>query len=108
MPGNSYRLASAIGAGRVPPRATLNERTTVAMGYAMAQFIDGGRVAGKNPGLRNAAAMTRNLVRVRRGGLSRVVARFPNGNSTSTLRSFDSLANLLAACRARAGAAPAC
>ena len=101
VPGNSYRLASAIGAGRVPPRATLNERTTVAMGYAMAQFIHGGRVAGKNPGLRNAAAMTRNLVRVRRGGLSRVVSRFPNGNSTSTLRSFNSLANLLAVCRAQ-------
>jgi hypothetical protein len=28
-----------------------------------------------------------------------VLARYPNGNSTSTLRAFDSLANLLAACR---------
>ncbi len=101
VPGNSYRLASAIGAGAVPRRATVNERTTVAMGYAMAQFIAAGRVAGKDPGLRNAAAMTRNLVGVRGGGLSPVLAKFPNGGSTSTLRAFDSLANLLAACRAQ-------
>ncbi len=101
VPGNSYRLATAIGAGAVPRRVRLNERTTVAMGYAMAQFISGGRVAGKNPGLRNAAAMTRNLVRVGSGGLSRVIATFPNGRSTSTLKTFDSLANLLGTCRAQ-------
>lgn len=99
VPGTSYRLAAAIGAGPVPRRVTLNERTTVAMGYAMAQFIDGGRVAGREPGLRNAAAMTRNLVSVRGGTLSRVLGTFPNGNSTSTLRTFDSLANLLGVCR---------
>ena len=106
VPGDSYRLAAALGAGRVPRRATLNERTTVAMGFAMAQFIDGGRVAGKDPGLRNAAAMSGDLVRVGSGGLSRVLRRFPNGNSTSTLRTFDSLANLLGVCRAQGGAAP--
>lgn len=99
VPGTSYRLASAIGAGAVPRRITLNERTTVAMGYAMAQFIEGGRVAGKSPGLPNAAAMTRNLVRLRSGRLSRVVATFPNGNSTSTLKAFGSLANLISVCR---------
>ena len=96
---NSYRLAAVLGVGPVPPRAAIDERTTVAMGYAMAQFIEGNRVAGKNPGLRNAAAMTRNLVRVRDGRLSPVIRRFPNGNSTTALRSFGSLANLLAACR---------
>jgi len=99
VPGTSYRLAAALGAGSVPRRATLNERTTVAMGYAMAQFIDGGRVAGKDPGLRNSAAMSGDLVRVGSGGLSKVLRRFPNGNSTSTLRAFDSLSNLLGACR---------
>jgi DNA-binding beta-propeller fold protein YncE len=101
FPGSSYRLAAAIGAGRVPGRVTLNERTTVAMGYAMAQFIDRGRVAGMDPGLRNAAAMTGNLVRVGSGALSRVIGTFPNGKSTSTLRTFDSLANLLGVCRAQ-------
>ncbi len=101
VPGNSYRLAAALGVGAVPGRATVNERTTVAIGFAMAQFISGGKVAGKNPGLRNAAAMSRNLVRVGSGALSPVVKRFPNGNSTSTLRSFDSLANMLSLCRSQ-------
>ena len=96
---DSYELALALGAGRVPSRVTLNERTTVAMAYSMAQFIDGGRVSGKNPGLRNAAAMSRNLATRRRGAVSPVLARFPNGRSTSTLRAFNSLAGLLALCR---------
>ncbi len=96
---NAYRLAAATGVGAVPRRVTLNERTTVAMGYAMAQFIDGARVAGKDPGLRNAAAMTGNLARLDSGRLSGVLRRFPNGNSTSTMRTFDSLANLLGVCR---------
>ena len=96
---NTYRLGLALGAGHVPRQVTLNERTTVAMAYAMAQFIKGNRVSGKNPGLRNAASMTRNLVTRRLGLVSPVLAHFPNGRSTSTLRSFNSLANLLALCR---------
>jgi NHL repeat len=102
-PANAYRLAAALGTGRVPRRATVNERTTVAVGFAMAQFIAGDSVAGKDPGLRNSAAMTRDLVGRRGGGLSPVLRRFPNGASTSTLRTFDSLANLLAVCRAPGG-----
>ncbi len=98
VPGNSYRLAAALG-NRAPRRVTVNERSTVAIGYAMAQFIAGGRVVGENPGLRNAAAMTRNLVGVRGGRLSPVIRRFPNGSSTSALPTFGSLANLLGACR---------
>lgn len=99
VPGNSYRLAAALGTGKLPPRVTLNERTTVAIGYAMAQFIEAGRVAGEDPGLSNAAAMTANLVRPRSGTTSQVLSRFPNGRSTSTQRTFNSLANLLALCR---------
>jgi DNA-binding beta-propeller fold protein YncE len=99
VPGSSYRLAAALGAGRVPSTATVNERTTVAMGFAMAQFIAAGRVAGANPGLRNAAAMTRDLVGRRNGGIGGILRRFPNGNSTSTMRTFGALANLVSLCR---------
>ena len=99
VPGSSYRLAAVLGSGSVPPTVAVDERTTVAMGYAMAQFIDGGRLAGPNPGLRNAAAMAGNLVRPRNGKLSPVLTSFPNGNSTATLRAFNSLANLLSLCR---------
>jgi sugar lactone lactonase YvrE len=103
VPASAYRLAAVIGAGRPPMKVTVNERTTVAAAYAMAQFLRGNRLAGKNPGLRNAAAMARNLVRVGDGGLSPVLKRFPNGGATSTLPSFDSLANTVVACRFRNG-----
>lgn len=100
VPLSSLRLAAALGDGGVPRRATVNERTTVAAAFALAQFFRGGTsVAGKNPGLRNAAAMARNLVGRRGGGLSPVLRRFPNGESTTALRTFNSLANLVAACR---------
>lgn len=96
-----YRLALALGEGAVPRgrQVKVTERTTVAMGFAMAQFIGAGnRVAGPNPGLRNAAAMSSDLVNLQ-GGLSRVLREFPNGGSTSTLATFNSLANLLTICR---------
>ncbi|MGH2938073.1 MAG: hypothetical protein ACRDPE_08135 [Solirubrobacterales bacterium] len=97
--GQSYRLAAALGEGPIPRQAKVNERTTVAMGFAMAQFIGaGGVVVGQNPGLRNAAAMSGDLVDLG-GGLSRVLREFPNGRSTSTLPTFNALANLLTICR---------
>jgi hypothetical protein len=97
--GQSYRLAAALGEGALPRRVTVNERTTVAMGFAMAQFIGvGGVVVGQNPGLRNAAAMSGDLVDLG-GGLSEVLRDFPNGGSTSTLPTFNALANLLTLCR---------
>lgn len=97
--GQSYRLAAALGEGRIPRRVKVTERTTVAMGFAMAQFIGvGGAVVGQNPGLRNAAAMSGDLVDLG-GGLAKVLRTFPNGRSTSTLRTFNALANLLTICR---------
>ncbi|HVV90217.1 MAG TPA: NHL repeat-containing protein [Solirubrobacterales bacterium] len=96
--GQSYRLAAALGAGAVPRQAKVTERTTVAMGFAMAQFIGGGTVVGQEPGLRNSAAMSGDLVDLD-GGLAKVLRTFPNDNSTSTLATFDALANLLTICR---------
>lgn len=99
VPVSSYRLATVLGTGALPPRATLNERTTVAAAYAMAQFFDGGRLVGEHPGLGNAAAMAGNLVRRGDGGLAPVLRTFPNGRSTATLATFNSLADLTALCR---------
>jgi hypothetical protein len=99
IPGMTYRLAAALGDGAVPHQVEVTERTTVAMGFAMAQFIGAGdRVSGPNPGLRNAADMSGDLVGLG-GGLSKVLREFPNGTSTSTLPTFNSLANLLTICR---------
>jgi hypothetical protein len=97
--GQSYRLAAALGEGPIPRHAKVNERTTVAMGFAMAQFLGvGGAVVGQNPGLRNAAAMSGDLVDLG-GDLSKVLREFPNGGFTSTLPTFNALANLLTICR---------
>ncbi|HEY5332985.1 MAG TPA: hypothetical protein VIJ21_05500 [Solirubrobacterales bacterium] len=99
--GQSYRLGAALGDGGFPLEVKVNERTTVAMGFAMAQFIGAGdRFAGKSPGLGNAAAMSDDLVGLP-GGLSRVLRSYPNGKSTSTLPTFNSLANLLTICRSQ-------
>jgi hypothetical protein len=100
--GQSYRLGAVLGEGAVPRNGTvkITERTTVAMGFAMAQFISAGKVTGENPGLRNAAAMSGDLVEPT-GSLDAVLRKFPNGKSTSTLATFNSLANLLTICRSQ-------
>lgn len=76
----------------------INERTTSASAYAMAQFIDGPQIAGKAPGLQNAAATVRSLVDLSSGQVGSVLGNPPNGSSTSTMSEFNSLSNLLASC----------
>jgi hypothetical protein len=100
--GAAVRLAAVLGTAPAPRRVVVNERTTVAFGFALAQFISGRGVAGRAPGPQNAAGMAGNLVDVRTGGLSRVLQRVPNGKETSSLRTFNSLANMLVPC-ARSG-----
>jgi len=96
--GAAVRLASVLGTAPAPRTVVVNERTTVAAGFALAQFVSGPNIAGKSPGLQNAAGMAGNLVDVRTGGLSRVLQTVPNGSETSALRTFDSLANMLVSC----------
>lgn len=91
-------LASVLGAEKFPSRIVVNERTTVASAYSMAQFAEGTTISGPSPGLQNATRMARNLVKLATGGLSKVLRTYPNGGSTSALRSFNSLANMVAAC----------
>ncbi len=97
--GSAVRLAAVLGTPRFPRKAVVNERTTVAAGYSLAQFVHGARaIAGSAPGLQNAAAMGTNLAHVPTGGLARVLRRTPNGDETTTLRAFNSLANMLPQC----------
>ncbi|MGK2318459.1 hypothetical protein [Gordonia rhizosphera] len=111
-----YLTATAPGTGPRPTfatvladgysgRAVLNERTTVATGVAMAQFISRTGIAGRAPGVVNAASMVPNLVNLATGGLGRVITSPPNGGQTSTLATFTSMTNMLAACVA---SRPAC
>lgn len=96
--GPSATMAVALPAEAPTSAITVNERTTVAMAYAMAQFITDDSVTGLAPGLRNSAAMTTNLADPATGALSEVLTTSPNGAETSTWAAFDSLTAALAGC----------
>jgi hypothetical protein len=73
------RFATILGRGHAPSSVTLNERTTAAAAFALAQFVVGRQFDGPSPGLPNAAATFRNLVALRTGKLSRVINKCPAG-----------------------------
>jgi hypothetical protein len=98
MPPGPVRLASVLGRRPYPDSVVVNERTTVAAAYAMAQFIAGEKIGGPKPGLPNAAATVRNLVDLENGGIGAVLGSSPNGTETSALLTVNSLANMLASC----------
>ncbi len=84
---------------------TLNELTTVAAAFSMAQFIDGSEIRRSTSALRIAAGMNANLVSARTGQPSPVMLEPPNADETNSLRSLRALANLLApTVRGRPGA----
>lgn len=83
----------------------INELTTVAAAYSMAQFAGESGIRGGAFALRIAAGMNHNLVDTRSGGSSQVLLGPPNADQTNALRSTRSLGNLVAACvRGRPGA----
>ncbi|GAA2240735.1 hypothetical protein GCM10009851_27650 [Herbiconiux moechotypicola] len=81
----------------------VNERTTVATGFAMAQFVGAEGVGGTAPGVVNSAAMAGNLVDPHTGELAEVITSSPNGSETDTLPAFQSLVGMLSACVADDG-----
>jgi hypothetical protein len=95
--GRGVELVAVLGQ-RLPPTATINELTTVAAGYAMAQFTDADGISGDDFALQIAAGMNDNIVDTMTGASSQVLLSSPNADQTNSLRSTRSLANLLAAC----------
>ncbi len=95
--GGGVQLVTIIGPN-IPASITINELTTVAAAFSMAQFTQNGVIAGNAFGLRIAAGMNDNLVSPLTGASSDVLVNSPNGDETNSLRSTRSLANLLAAC----------
>lgn len=95
---SAIRFATVLGTSSIPAGVVINERTTVASAYAMAQFISGAQIAGKSPGLQNAGATIQNLVDLTTGEVGSVLGSPPNGLETSAMREFNSLANMLASC----------
>ena len=100
-PGGDDTTMTATFAAIIPADATavvLNERTTIAAGYALAQFTGPDGVEGSAPGLPNAAAMYTNLVDASTGDYGAVLTSAPNGTQTEALPTFTSLTNILSAC----------
>lgn len=95
--GNEILLATIIGP-IIQGSIIINELTTVAAAFSMAQFIDNNTIQGDDFGLRIAWGMNDNLVNVRTGEPSEVLMNSPNGDETNSLRSMRALANLLMAC----------
>ena len=93
-------LLAVLGSA-IPQSITVNELTTVAGAYAYAQLARDGAIHGPAPGLKIAAGMNDNLVKVATGEPGEVLMTSPNADETNSLRSLRSLGNLLA------GAVPA-
>jgi hypothetical protein len=74
---SAIRLAAVLGPGAISSGVVINERTTVATAYALAQFLSGNQIAGKSPGLQNAAATNVNLVDPRIGEWERCCGVLP-------------------------------
>ena len=95
--GESVKFVAILGPD-LPTSVTINELTTVAASYSMAQFFRTAVISGNSFGLRIAAGMNDNIVNSATGQSSTVLLNSPNGDQTNSLRSTRSLANLLAAC----------
>lgn len=93
----AVELAAVIGPA-IPSTLVINELTTVATAYAMAQFLDNGVIAGPALSLHIAAGMADNLVNSATGTTSTVIRSSPNGDETNTQRELATLGNILAAC----------
>lgn len=97
-PPSAVRLAAVVGPPPVPRKVVVNELTTVAAGFALAQFIGPRGIAGPAPGPQNGAQMAADLADATTGAPGRVLVTPPNGKQTSTWRTFYSLANMLVPC----------
>ena len=95
--GGGVEFVTVLGPN-LPASLTINELTTVAASYSMAQFYRTGVISGNSFGLQIAAGMNDNIVAPATGQSSPVLLNSPNADQTNSLRSTRSLANLLAAC----------
>lgn len=96
----SLVLASVLGAAPEAGSITINELTTVASAFALAQFIDGATLQGNSIGLKMAPRLLRNLVNIETGEPGTTITNDDNSplSTFSALRTFNELGNLLASC----------
>lgn len=94
----SSMLAVAAGEVSRDSSVVVNERTTVAIGAAFAQFVGGRGISGNTYGMRNAVSMAANMADPETGLLGAVLDNPPNAGETSTRATFNTLANIVASC----------
>lgn len=85
----------AILGTELPEHVTLNEMTSVAASYSMAQFYRSGDISGEALPLQIAALMSANIADIATGESSPVLLAGPNADQTESLRMTRSLSNLL-------------
>ncbi|HVJ67157.1 MAG TPA: hypothetical protein VM510_04175 [Caulifigura sp.] len=95
--GDGAILMTVLGP-KIPSKAHINELTTVAACYSMAQFLRTGEISGNAFGLNVAAGMNDNIVSIDNGESSKVLQKSPNADQTNSLRLTRSLGNVLSAC----------
>jgi hypothetical protein len=78
--------------------AVVNELTTVATGTAFAQFVDGEKIRGNTYGMLIAVKIAEDMANPEAGEVGAVLANLPNGSGSSTLKTFNTLANIVAGC----------
>src|SRR5205814_9854258 len=91
--GDGVEFVTILGSN-LPGAVTINELTTVAASYSMAQFYRTGVISGNSFGLQIAAGMNDNIAACATGESSPVLLNSPNADQTNSLRSTRSLANL--------------
>jgi hypothetical protein len=85
----------AILGTELPEQVTINEMTSVAASYSMAQFYRDGDISGDAFALQIAALMSANIADIATGESSPVLLGAPNADQTESLRMTRSLSNLL-------------
>ncbi|CAA0126243.1 Virginiamycin B lyase [Halioglobus japonicus] len=96
----TFVLASVLGAEPQMSTITINELTTVASAFALAQFVDGPTLKGNSIGLEMAPRLLRNLVNMETGEAGATITNNANDpkSTFSALRTLNELGNLLASC----------
>jgi hypothetical protein len=97
--GNNSALSFISVLGATPTgQITVNEFTTVASVWTIAQFINGASIQGNTLGLSIAAGNVPNFVDLATGGWGGAIQGPLNSGQTPTMANFGTLADALAGC----------